>query len=99
MEVEPGLRVVRGPDWKWGDQDGGEGGLGTVADIANKQDVTEGAVIVLWDTGDNYNYRCGLGGKYDLRVYDNAPTGKAPRCVLIHCVSCACALLCFSLYL
>ena len=24
-----GLRVVRGPDWKWGDQDGGEGGLGT----------------------------------------------------------------------
>lgn len=25
-----GLRVVRGPDWKWGEQDGGEGGVGTV---------------------------------------------------------------------
>ena len=25
-----GLRVVRGPDWKWGDQDGGEGCVGTV---------------------------------------------------------------------
>lgn len=25
-----GLRVVRGPNWKWGDQDGGEGGVGTV---------------------------------------------------------------------
>lgn len=25
-----GLRVVRGPDWKWGDQDGGEGSVGTL---------------------------------------------------------------------
>ncbi len=25
-----GLRVVRGPNWRWGDQDGGEGGVGTV---------------------------------------------------------------------
>lgn len=25
-----GLRVVRGPDWCWGDQDGGEGYMGTV---------------------------------------------------------------------
>ena len=29
METK-GLRVVRGPDWKWGDQDGGEGCVGTV---------------------------------------------------------------------
>ena len=29
MELE-GLRVVRGPNWKWGDQDGGEGCVGTV---------------------------------------------------------------------
>ena len=29
MKLE-GLRVVRGPDWKWGDQDGGEGCVGTV---------------------------------------------------------------------
>ena len=28
-----GLRVVRGPDWKWGDQDGGEGSVGTVIGI------------------------------------------------------------------
>ena len=25
-----GVRVVRGPDWKWGKQDGGEGHVGTV---------------------------------------------------------------------
>ena len=28
-----GLRVVRGPDWKWGDQDGGEGCAGTVVGV------------------------------------------------------------------
>lgn len=28
-----GLRVVRGPDWKWGNQDDGEGHVGTVVEI------------------------------------------------------------------
>ena len=28
-----GLRVVRGPDWSWGDQDGGEGHVGTVVEV------------------------------------------------------------------
>jgi hypothetical protein len=28
-----GLRVVRGPNWKWGTQDGGEGFVGTVIGI------------------------------------------------------------------
>ena len=30
QKLNKGLRVVRGPDWKWGEQDGGEGGVGTV---------------------------------------------------------------------
>ena len=30
-----GLQVVRGPGWRWGDQDGGEGSVGTVVDIPN----------------------------------------------------------------
>ena len=25
-----GTRVIRGPDWMWGDQDGGESHLGTI---------------------------------------------------------------------
>ena len=25
-----GVKVVRGPDWKWSDQDGGEGHIGVV---------------------------------------------------------------------
>lgn len=28
-----GLRVVRGPDWTWRDQDGGEGHVGTVVAV------------------------------------------------------------------
>ena len=28
-----GVRVVRGPDWQWGDQDGGPGHVGTVVTI------------------------------------------------------------------
>eukprot|EP00975_Prorocentrum_lima_P051010 10686568-Prorocentrum_lima.AAC.1 len=26
-----GARVARGPDWKWGDQDGGVGGVGILS--------------------------------------------------------------------
>lgn len=37
METK-GLRVVRGPDWKWGDQDGGEGCVGTVVAKGGKLD-------------------------------------------------------------
>jgi len=38
MKTE-GLRVVRGPDWKWGDQDGGEGSVGTVVGLKNNDAV------------------------------------------------------------
>lgn len=36
MKVE-GLRVVRGPNWKWSNQDGGEGCQGTV--VCHKESV------------------------------------------------------------
>lgn len=29
-DAELGVLVTRGPDWHWGDQDGGEGGLGVI---------------------------------------------------------------------
>ena len=80
MEVTTGLRVVRGPDWKWGDQDGGEGSLGTIADIEGGVESADGvtgkAAVVQWDGGNRCNYRCGIDGKYDLLVYDSAPVGK-----------------------
>ena len=63
-----GARVVRGPDWKWGKQDGGEGHVGTVRNFESPEEV-----VVVWDNGTAANYRC--AGAYDLRIIDNAPTG------------------------
>lgn len=67
-----GARVVRGPDWKWGKQDGGEGHVGTVRSFESPEEV-----VVVWDNGTAANYRC--SGAYDLRILDSAPTGKRAR--------------------
>ena len=71
MELCVGLRIVRGPNWLWGDQDGGEGHVGTVVEVGQGG----GSVVVQWDCGNRCRYRCGEEGKYDLRVFDSAPTG------------------------
>ncbi|XP_031846434.1 E3 ubiquitin-protein ligase mind bomb 2 isoform X2 [Nomia melanderi] len=86
--LEVGLRVVRGQDWEWDDQDGGEGHAGTVVEIGkppsfgnsasspNPSDRTpDKTVIVEWDHGSRSNYRIGYQGAYDLLVFDNAATG------------------------
>ena len=82
MAVEVGVRVVRGPDWSWEDQDGGEGSVGTLVEV--KESVPEEeetfpsgtTVKVCWDISLLSNYRCGFDKKYDLRVFDNAQTGE-----------------------
>ena len=71
MEASLGQRVVRGPDWEWRDQDGGEGFVGTVAGLEEGV----GGVIVQWDMGQRCRYRCGRGNKFDLRVLDCGPSG------------------------
>ena len=35
--AEVGVRVVRGPDWQWEDQDGGEGFCGTVVEVGENK--------------------------------------------------------------
>ncbi|XP_062619573.1 uncharacterized protein LOC134281126 isoform X2 [Saccostrea cucullata] len=52
--IAVGCLVSRGPDWKWGDQDGGEGNIGTVYRV--KQ---EAVVYVKWPNGNRCNYRYG----------------------------------------
>ena len=47
-----GLRVVRGPDWEWGEQDGGAGHSGTVMGRDSS-----GWLRVRWDTGGDNSYR------------------------------------------
>ncbi len=67
-----GVRVVRGPDWKYGDQDGGEGCIGTVSVDEQLSKETSmlrpNMVSVIWDTGVTAQYRAGPQGSYDLRV-------------------------------
>lgn len=63
-----GTRVIRGPNWKWGKQDGGEGHVGTVRNFESAEEV-----VVVWDNGTAANYRCAIA--YDLRILDSAPTG------------------------
>ena len=80
MDAQPGFRVVRGPDWEWGDQDGGEGHVGTVVEVGEPS-VGDGgrAVVVQWDSGERSRYRAGEVGKYDLRVIDSGPAGRYAR--------------------
>ena len=81
MDVLVGTRVVRGPNWTWGEQDGGEGHVGTVAEVLKGGEVNQGCsgpcvVTVQWDCGNRCRYRCGVGDRYDLRVIDSAPAGE-----------------------
>ncbi|GAB6018437.1 hypothetical protein CHUAL_000145 [Chamberlinius hualienensis] len=86
--MEVGLRVVRGPDWKWGNQDGGEGHVGTVVEVGKAGSSTspDKTVVVQWDSGSRTNYRVGYQNAFDLRICDNAPIGvKHPNIICNAC--------------
>ncbi|XP_069121341.1 E3 ubiquitin-protein ligase MIB2-like isoform X2 [Argopecten irradians] len=75
--LRPGVRVVRGPDWRYEVnkiQDGGEGHTGTVIYVP-KHNTTDRKVTVIWDSGREVRYRAGQDGKYDLRIFDSGPSG------------------------
>lgn len=75
IPIEIGLRVVRGLDWKWLDEDGGGGGLGTVVGVKPTGHQTN-VVSVIWDIGNKSScYRVGSENAYDLQVYDAGPIG------------------------
>ncbi|XP_011141461.1 E3 ubiquitin-protein ligase HERC2 [Harpegnathos saltator] len=59
-----GTRVVRGIDWKWGDQDGPPPGEGRVIGELGE----DGWIRVQWDNGATNSYRMGKEGKYDLKL-------------------------------
>ena len=63
-----GTRVVRGPDWKWGKQDGGEGHVGTIRNFESFEEV-----VVVWDNGIGANYRC--HGTFDIRLLEVSSSG------------------------
>uniref|UniRef100_A0A672R8I2 E3 ubiquitin-protein ligase MIB2 n=1 Tax=Sinocyclocheilus grahami TaxID=75366 RepID=A0A672R8I2_SINGR len=78
LDMEVGMRVVRGLDWKWGNQDEGEGHMGTVVEIGRQGSTTtpDKTVVVQWDSGTRTNYRTGYQSAYDLLLYDNAQIGE-----------------------
>ncbi|XP_038603316.1 E3 ubiquitin-protein ligase MIB2 [Tachyglossus aculeatus] len=93
MEADPyasmqvGVRVVRGLDWKWGHQDGGEGNVGTVVEIGRQGSPTtpDRTVVVQWDQGTRTNYRTGFQGAFDLLLYDNAQIGIRHPNIICDC--------------
>ena len=74
--AEVGIRVRRGPDWDWDDQDGG--GPGTTVPGADE----DGWVSVRWDAGSEFKYRVGAGGNYDL-IIDGASSPASPAAARI----------------
>ncbi|XP_024133924.1 E3 ubiquitin-protein ligase HERC2 isoform X4 [Oryzias melastigma] len=67
-----GTRVMRGVDWKWGDQDGPPPGLGRVIGELGE----DGWIRVQWDTSSTNSYRMGKEGKYDLKLADPPPAAQ-----------------------
>ena len=54
---------MRGPDWRYKDQDGGKGKEGMVTEITNWKNIPLSAVVISWDDADKHNYRLGYKGK------------------------------------
>jgi E3 ubiquitin-protein ligase mind-bomb len=75
-----GSRVVRGADWKWGKQDGGEGHVGIIRNFESNDEV-----VIVWDNGTGANYRCSQNA-FDIRILDSSSSGiKHDH---IKCISC-----------
>nr|XP_019567662.1 PREDICTED: E3 ubiquitin-protein ligase MIB2 isoform X1 [Rhinolophus sinicus]XP_019567663.1 PREDICTED: E3 ubiquitin-protein ligase MIB2 isoform X1 [Rhinolophus sinicus] len=85
--VQVGMRVVRGVDWKWGPQDNGEGGVGTVVELGRhgSPSTPDRTVVVQWDHGTRTNYRAGYQGGHDLLLYDNAQIGIRHPNIICDC--------------
>ena len=68
--------MVRGPDWDWNDQDGGEGKMGRVIDIRGWDNESGRSVAnVVWISGSTNVYRLGHKGKVDLKYVEYAVGG------------------------
>ncbi|KAF0682931.1 Aste57867_24944 [Aphanomyces stellatus] len=80
LEANPiavGNRVVRGPDWKWSNQDGEPGSVGTVERISTWGGVQGSGITVRWDKNQRMNtYRWGAEGCFDIQIVEEDTTGN-----------------------
>lgn len=56
-----GCQVMRGPDWRYDDQDGGAGSIGVIHSI-----LMDGLALVQWANEHHAIYRVGYNNKHDL---------------------------------
>lgn len=71
-----GAKVIRGPDWEWGNQDGGRGKTGRVIDIRGwDNDCNRSVATVTWSSGNTNVYRLGYKGCVDLCYVEEASAG------------------------
>ena len=71
IEWVVGKYVVRGKDWEWNDQDGGDGHIGLVKNVCD-----DGWVEVKWLNGKVGQYRWGSEDCYDLMVVNKPEEGQ-----------------------
>ncbi|EQC41475.1 hypothetical protein SDRG_01442 [Saprolegnia diclina VS20] len=75
--IAVGNRVVRGPDWKWSNQDGEPGSVGTVERISTWGGVKGSGITVRWDKNQRMNtYRWGAEGCFDIQIVVEDADGR-----------------------
>jgi hypothetical protein len=67
--VSSGLKVVRGPDWKWEDQDGG---IGTIDVLQASSVDPNGWSGVKWGDGSSSENKCRVTVAADLKFHKSA---------------------------
>ncbi|XP_014209695.1 E3 ubiquitin-protein ligase MIB2 [Copidosoma floridanum] len=70
-----GAKVKRGPDWEWGNQDGGQGKTGRVIDIRGWDNESRSVATVTWSSGNTNVYRLGYKGCVDLCYVEESTCG------------------------
>jgi hypothetical protein len=94
--IFPGARVVRGVDWQWEDQDGGNGRRGKVNEIQDWSAASpRSAAYVVWDNGAKNLYRVGFEGMVSvilycccnliISFYEKSFEATSTSCVSRHC--------------
>jgi len=67
--------VARGRDWKWGDQDGGNGRVGTLSEITAWSELQRSGAKVIWNLLRSNTYRTGYQGSVcsniKIHVFNN----------------------------
>ena len=81
-----GAQVERGPHWRWGDQDGGPGSVGTVSEVVNSPEnaalkTVRSVVSVVWVSSEDNLYARGHNGKVHVQA---RKTSFGPLAYLSH---------------